>query len=218
MKPLRPLLSTTVFSTGSESLALLGAVEALRRSEHTVRPWVEDRSLPERYAVLVGPSRVWGGDVAEWLLSRNVALEAAVLLVPPTAPEALAAVAQGVAACVGPSDPPEYLVQTVSSVLAGRHDVVRQREAARLATWGGAVGLSRRQAEVLSLAAHGRTNAEIVLLLAVAERTVRNTLSAAYEVLGVADRSSAVAWAWSSGWLRSRPAVTFVPNERDRYP
>ena len=56
-----------------------------------------------------------------------------------------------------------------------------------------ALGLSARQAEVLSLVARGRTNAEIAALLHLSPRTVQKHLEHVYDRLGVRSRAAATA-------------------------
>ncbi|WP_327738417.1 helix-turn-helix transcriptional regulator [Streptomyces nojiriensis] len=53
--------------------------------------------------------------------------------------------------------------------------------------------LTRRQREVLLLAANGNTNAQIARWLGVTPNSVAEVLAKAYRALGVADRAQAVA-------------------------
>jgi len=55
------------------------------------------------------------------------------------------------------------------------------------------LGLTHREAEVLTLAAEGRTNREIADLLGISPLTVRTHLEHAYPKLGVANRTAAAA-------------------------
>jgi DNA-binding CsgD family transcriptional regulator len=57
----------------------------------------------------------------------------------------------------------------------------------------GAVGLTERETEVISLAAKGRTNREIAGLLGISPLTVRKHLEHAYPKLGVGNRTEAAA-------------------------
>lgn len=59
--------------------------------------------------------------------------------------------------------------------------------------------LTRRQREVLLLAASGYTNAQIGRALGIHHNTVNTILSAAYRTLGARDRAHAVALAIWSG-------------------
>jgi DNA-binding NarL/FixJ family response regulator len=53
--------------------------------------------------------------------------------------------------------------------------------------------LTRRQVDVLELAAQGLSNSEIAMRLGVTESTVKTHLRAAYERLGATSRAHAVA-------------------------
>jgi DNA-binding CsgD family transcriptional regulator len=70
--------------------------------------------------------------------------------------------------------------------------------------------LTRRQTEVLRLAANGNTSAEIATRLGVSVNTVNSMLRRVYRALGVADRAQAVAVAWRVGLLR--PGDVMVPE------
>jgi DNA-binding NarL/FixJ family response regulator len=61
------------------------------------------------------------------------------------------------------------------------------------------VGLTRREAEILRLAAEGRSNGELARLLWVSEQTIKFHLSNVYRKLGVANRTEAALWAHTSG-------------------
>lgn len=63
--------------------------------------------------------------------------------------------------------------------------------------------LSRREAEILRLAARGMGNGEIASNLHVSEGTVKRHLSNAYSKLGVRTRGEAVSRAVSEGWVSS---------------
>ena len=59
--------------------------------------------------------------------------------------------------------------------------------------------LSDRERQVLTLAAEGRTNADIARRLFLSEKTVRNHVSSIFTKLGVTDRAQAVARARDAG-------------------
>jgi DNA-binding CsgD family transcriptional regulator len=63
-----------------------------------------------------------------------------------------------------------------------------------------AVGLARREAEILSWVAIGKTDAEIADILAISPRTVSHTLERIYRKLGVATRTAAAARALEAAW------------------
>ena len=64
------------------------------------------------------------------------------------------------------------------------------------------VGLSQREAEVLTLLRMGLNNGEIGQRLGITQRTARFHVSAILEKLGVADRTAAVARAYELGLFR----------------
>jgi DNA-binding CsgD family transcriptional regulator len=58
------------------------------------------------------------------------------------------------------------------------------------------LGLTRRESEVLSWAAHGKTNLEIAEILGMSARTAQKHLEHIFQKLGVESRTSAAARAW----------------------
>jgi DNA-binding CsgD family transcriptional regulator len=68
------------------------------------------------------------------------------------------------------------------------------------------LGLSRREAEVLSLVALGHANSDIARLLSVSPGTVKRHLEHMYEKLGVHTRTAAAAAAWAVGDVPARPS------------
>jgi DNA-binding NarL/FixJ family response regulator len=54
------------------------------------------------------------------------------------------------------------------------------------------LGLSTREAEIMSLIADGRTNGEIATRLFLAEKTVKNHVNRIYSKLGVDSREAAI--------------------------
>jgi DNA-binding CsgD family transcriptional regulator len=62
-------------------------------------------------------------------------------------------------------------------------------------------GLSRRELEVLALAASGSKNDEIAQVLYISKATVKTHLQHIYEKLGVTNRTAAVTKAMAQGWL-----------------
>jgi len=72
--------------------------------------------------------------------------------------------------------------------------------------WPGArFGLTRRESEVLVLAAEGRSNDELAVKLHIGRETVRSHLKHVYEKFGVNDRAAAVAIAWQEGLAVREP-------------
>lgn len=62
-----------------------------------------------------------------------------------------------------------------------------------------ALGLTRREAEVMQIVARGRSNQEIAAQMTLSVRTVQKHLENAYEKLGAKSRTQAVLTAWSIG-------------------
>jgi DNA-binding NarL/FixJ family response regulator len=104
---------------------------------------------------------------------------------------------------------PEALVDMVVRLAAGEIVVDPQlaTEAAILAAravdlgdWPGAhLGLTRREAELLTLLGQGRNPADVARDLGVSAETVRTHTRNIYRKLGVNDRAAAVAVAWREG-------------------
>jgi DNA-binding CsgD family transcriptional regulator len=65
-----------------------------------------------------------------------------------------------------------------------------------------ALGLTRREAEVMQILARGKSNQEIASLMSVSVRTVQKHLENVYEKLGARSRTHAVLTAWSIGRAR----------------
>lgn len=64
------------------------------------------------------------------------------------------------------------------------------------------LGLSAREAEIMSLIAGGHTNGEIATRLFLAEKTVKNHVNRIYSKLGVGSRRAAI-----SQWLGHQETV-----------
>jgi DNA-binding CsgD family transcriptional regulator len=70
------------------------------------------------------------------------------------------------------------------------------------------LGLSAREAEVMSLIAGGRTNGEIAARLFLAEKTVKNHVNRIYSKLGVDSRDAAI-----TQWLGAGDSVRSLAGE-----
>jgi len=88
------------------------------------------------------------------------------------------------------------LLQNSSSVVPGDPEVVpgRRRTLDAAVRLCGDYAPSRREGEVLTLAAQGWTNQQIGRRLGITERTVRKHLTAVYDKAGVRGRAAAAAW------------------------
>ena len=71
---------------------------------------------------------------------------------------------------------------------------------------GGTIGLTRRELEILRLAAEGHSNSQLARMLWVTEQTVKFHLSNIYRKLNVANRTEASRWAQRNGILAAETA------------
>jgi len=99
--------------------------------------------------------------------------------------------AHGAAAFVSKNEQPEYLLNTIAQVASGRmvfpYLDVSQLNANPLAA------LTKRELEILSSLAAGRTNKEIAAEKAVSTNTVKYHIRNLFEKLGVSNRGQAIA-------------------------
>ena len=137
------------------------------------------------------------------VLAHGILPGRVLLLATPRTSVVLGALSRGLAGLVGPGEPLGAAVERVLAVARGESGVARSALLGHLGQAAGpaAPAFTGRQTEVLALTAHGRSVSEVAAALFVSPKTVRNTLSAVYGILGVSRRSEAVAWAWRSGWL-----------------
>lgn len=104
---------------------------------------------------------------------------------------------------------PEELVAALRRAAAGEatlHPVAATRLVQRFRTPESPVEAERltpREAEVLRLLAHGRSNVEIAGDLRIGKRTVKTHVSGILSKLGLADRTGAAVLAWRRGWVRA---------------
>jgi DNA-binding NarL/FixJ family response regulator len=112
------------------------------------------------------------------------------------------ALSAGAAAFVSKSALPDDLASAVRQVFA--HSVYLanqpQRRVRRPSRQSDRLpGLTRREAEILSLVAEGYSNGRVAKLLWVTDQTVKFHLSNIYRKLGVANRTEATHWALTDG-------------------
>lgn len=132
-----------------------------------------------------------------------------------------AVIEAGASGFVPKSSTPAVLLAALRLILAGgiylppqllyaRHPVIAKLPdvpAGSDATWQERLGLTERQAEVLLKAVHGKSNKIIARETSLAEGTVKAHLSAAFRVLGVANRTEAVFRAAQLGLAASHQAL-----------
>jgi DNA-binding NarL/FixJ family response regulator len=70
-----------------------------------------------------------------------------------------------------------------------------------------AVSLTKREIEILRLAAEGHSNSQLARMLWVTEQTVKFHLSNIYRKLDVSNRTEASRWAQRHGMLSHQPAA-----------
>ena len=155
-------------------------------------------------------SRTAGGiDAAAKVLAQDPPFVVAVFTDADDMRLMLQALRLGVQGYLLKSASPADLVDMVVRLHAGE-TVVDQRlatEAAMLAAravdlgeWPGAhLGLTRREAELLTLLGQGKNPADVAGELGVSSETVRTHTRNIYRKLGVSDRAAAVALAWREG-------------------
>ncbi len=121
-----------------------------------------------------------------------------------------AALVAGASAYVVKTAHPEDLASAVrqafshSVYLAGRR-ADAPAPAAEKAKLDDALGLTRRELEILRLVAEGHSNAQLARMLWVTEQTVKFHLSNIYRKLDVANRTEASRWAQRNGLLHDTP-------------
>jgi DNA-binding NarL/FixJ family response regulator len=107
------------------------------------------------------------------------------------------ALAAGARGFVAKTSRPDLLLDAIRTVLAGGEHVTRDFARPRATVIGGvaveALGLTRRQADVLKLLVQGKPNKLICRDLALSEGTVKVHVSAILKALNVHSRSQAIA-------------------------
>jgi DNA-binding NarL/FixJ family response regulator len=93
-----------------------------------------------------------------------------------------------------------YFASTTNAIPAPQIFAAREREEE-------ARGLTKREIEILRLAAEGHSNSQLARMLWVTEQTVKFHLSNIYRKLGVANRTEASRWAQRNGLLATVEAA-----------
>ena len=126
------------------------------------------------------------------------------------------ALAAGAVCFVGKSVQAEDLVQALQAVINARNGGIHYRgelPVARLRPVrherGDTQGLTKRELEILRLAASGSSNSQMAKLLWVTEQTIKFHLSNVYKKLGVPNRTAASAAASKLGLLELDDAADF---------
>ena len=204
--------AVSVLIAGSACAAAQGLASELAAAQ--CRVGMDLATIPRPDALVINALRAGWEPVCDAAFAAGVAPSRTLLLAVPRRQAVLAALGRGLAGVVTPGEALGRAVRRVLEVAAGdagraRAELLDLLGAERR---GAAPALSPRQTEVLALTASGRSVDEVAAALFISPKTVRNTLSALYGVLGVAHRSEAVAWAWQTGWLNtdrdSRPDRT----------
>jgi DNA-binding NarL/FixJ family response regulator len=102
---------------------------------------------------------------------------------------------------------PAGTARLIRGGVAGFDAIVIERSAPYGAVGWRDGGLTKREAEVLTLVARGLSNIQIALQLELSERTVAKHLEHTYAKLGVASRTAAVAWGRHGDGPRVTPAA-----------
>ncbi len=124
--------------------------------------------------------------LARWVRCSMAAFRASSVTAHPSAPFVVARGAERLIVRLVGGRTPEA-VALILEEEAGRLDAVPLE---------GALGLSRREAEVLFWVASGKTSSEAATILAVSRRTIDEHLESIFQKLGVETRTAASALAW----------------------
>jgi DNA-binding NarL/FixJ family response regulator len=118
------------------------------------------------------------------------------------------ALAAGAVCFVGKSVQPEDLVQALRAVINARNGGIHYRGELPVTQLRpirperrDTHGLTKRELEILRLAASGSSNSQMAKLLWVTEQTIKFHLSNIYRKLGVSNRTEAGCWAHEHGVL-----------------
>jgi DNA-binding NarL/FixJ family response regulator len=122
-----------------------------------------------------------------------------------------AAFAAGAAVyCVKTANPDDLLAairQAFEKSIYLAHSIQTHETPGSATPAGQALGLTRREREILQLVAEGHSNSQLARMLWVTEQTVKFHLSNIYRKLDVANRTEASRWAQLNGLLPPAPRV-----------
>lgn len=142
--------------------------------------------------------RVDGVEATRRLVAAAVDTRVVVLTSFADQPRVQAALAAGAVGYLLKDSDPRDVIAAVRQAAAGHVPIdARVAQALLPGSQTPAAGhtLSGREAEVLSLVAHGMANKQIARQLGISERTVKAHLGKVFRQIGVADRTSAALWA-----------------------
>ena len=95
----------------------------------------------------------------------------------------------------------EDLVAAVVAIHEGRPPDVSRRGTPPVLSWPGqSIGLTEREAEVISLIVRGLTNEQIAERSFLSINTIKTYIRTAYAKIGVSTRAQAVAWGFRNGF------------------
>jgi DNA-binding NarL/FixJ family response regulator len=124
-------------------------------------------------------------------------------------PNVLEILNSGVHGCLLKDEVPELLLIAVHKLVKSQNNwfsgsiisLLSQRRATERSAVD--VGLSRREAQILSMIAHGCNNQNIADTLCLSLGTVKNYITSIYLKIQVNTRAAAVVWAWQHGLAKN---------------
>jgi DNA-binding NarL/FixJ family response regulator len=145
---------------------------------------------------------------ADWVFGREVQAERFVLYTVETSDHFVAAArANGADGVLSKSLSPEQLVGAIERIHAGEFLVLTgDEDNESKGDWPArALGLSEREAEIVSLITLGLGNDAIADRLFLSINTVKSYIRTAYRKMGVSSRSQAVLWGVDHGFRKTAP-------------
>jgi DNA-binding NarL/FixJ family response regulator len=172
----------------------------------------EAASLVERHQpdLLVGDGELLAGDLLQRVRSMSPRTRCVVLSEQSDPDERDAAFARGAWAYCAKQAEPDDLAAAIRQLFSPSiyfADALPRLPAQERRTGDEASALTKRELEVLRLAAEGHSNSQLARMLWVTEQTVKFHLSNIYRKLEVSNRTEASHWALVHGLLDADPAV-----------